>query len=557
MKKVLSIVLVAVLLLGIVPTVAFAVNGPSPASDGLGNYVASLEAYDYSEGTNYEIFTNNTVKNEAPNMSYDRASNTLTLNNLEGSFIQLTATAMGDDFTIVVIGTCALNHISTYASGYGSSLTIKGEGELTVNEQRWAQHGIIIQADSTDGKFICGKDVKLRVYGSQGESAVVSMDSTGKTLDDVFIFENGQKPRVRRVVAEITRDEFASVVLYKADGENYYGGVRLTTPNDPDGIYAVREFTKEEDGSVYYEVTKCVYIPKYNAYAVDYNYLKGHPQANSYGTLEYTEAEWESQTEFTVVTRPAADGAKIKYYDPDELDGTSYYTATQVTRASDPTGIYSRSSYTITDMHDNVEERGYNIYRYVYAPAPHNKKLIRDTSFSTISITEEEFASSAEWSVTQGVEEVTLEWTNFVELEEMGVYKDTAGKKYVVDYYDNVYSYSENNGIAVGGNFYVYLTKVNVALSTLKKSTVKETADESSYYMDTDEFGYNVHMHDYSIAESVRPTANGLGYTKYKCSCGEYQKDSSGNILLTYIAPTGKPAGFKCAARTATAMKFT
>ena len=69
---------------------------------------------------------------------------------------------------------------------------------------------------------------------------------------------------------------------------------------------------------------------------------------------------------------------------------------------------------------------------------------------------------------------------------------------------------------------------------------------------------YNLyHTHDY-IYTKVAPKSNALGFSYYKCSCGEAKKDSAGNIIKgNFIAPTGKPAGIKCAARTAAAQKFT
>ena len=65
------------------------------------------------------------------------------------------------------------------------------------------------------------------------------------------------------------------------------------------------------------------------------------------------------------------------------------------------------------------------------------------------------------------------------------------------------------------------------------------------------------HVHDYKAV--VTPAkANAVGFTQYKCDCGEFKKDEAGNVIKdSFKAPTGKPAGFKCAARTATAMKFT
>ena len=65
------------------------------------------------------------------------------------------------------------------------------------------------------------------------------------------------------------------------------------------------------------------------------------------------------------------------------------------------------------------------------------------------------------------------------------------------------------------------------------------------------------HVHSYKAVVTA-PKANAVGYTRYKCACGEWKKDTKGNIVkATFKAPTGKPSGFKCASRTATAEKFT
>lgn len=66
-----------------------------------------------------------------------------------------------------------------------------------------------------------------------------------------------------------------------------------------------------------------------------------------------------------------------------------------------------------------------------------------------------------------------------------------------------------------------------------------------------------LHSHSYAKTVVVAPKANAVGYARYKCSCGEWKKDAAGKVVQTYIAPTGKPAGFKCNARTAQAMRFT
>ena len=58
---------------------------------------------------------------------------------------------------------------------------------------------------------------------------------------------------------------------------------------------------------------------------------------------------------------------------------------------------------------------------------------------------------------------------------------------------------------------------------------------------------YEQHSFD---TKNCTPLANALGYTLHTCACDYSYKDN-------FIAPTGKPTGVKCAARTAAAEKIT
>ena len=65
------------------------------------------------------------------------------------------------------------------------------------------------------------------------------------------------------------------------------------------------------------------------------------------------------------------------------------------------------------------------------------------------------------------------------------------------------------------------------------------------------------HYHSYRAVVTA-PKANAVGYTQYKCDCGEFKKDASGKVIKDkFTSPTGKPSGLKCASRKATSEKFT
>ena len=84
---------------------------------------------------------------------------------------------------------------------------------------------------------------------------------------------------------------------------------------------------------------------------------------------------------------------------------------------------------------------------------------------------------------------------------------------------------------------------------------VKWTLDgapyDYEYYMSMRVFSPEITIHTHSYQKTVvAPKANAVGYTLNKCACGDSFKSD-------FKAPTGKPTGLKCAARTAQAMKFT
>ncbi len=96
-------------------------------------------------------------------------------------------------------------------------------------------------------------------------------------------------------------------------------------------------------------------------------------------------------------------------------------------------------------------------------------------------------------------------------------------------------------------------------------SVTKPTCTAQGYTTHTCSCGYSyvdsytdTIAHNY-LANVVAPRDNAVGYTQYKCSrCSALKKDEAGKVIkYNLTAPTGKPSGFKCASRTATAEKLT
>lgn len=116
--------------------------------------------------------------------------------------------------------------------------------------------------------------------------------------------------------------------------------------------------------------------------------------------------------------------------------------------------------------------------------------------------------------------------------------------------------------------------KADEAYSLLKNFEVE--GEEGAYFASYDPGKYNAYgtrdaliglieyckligalEHDF-VATEVAPKANAVGYTCYKCTCGELKKDASGNVIKQdFKSPTGKVTGVKCTARTAQALRIT
>ena len=143
MKKIFSIVMALCMMLGLTATMAYAINGPSEEQWDEGSYFAYVsfvrvdeegEVVFSEDHQAYYAFKDNQPRGELAGAVYDRATNTLTITNLDKPDFLLEINAMGDDFKINVVGECSLSRISVWGWGWGAGLTITGDGHLTLNE---------------------------------------------------------------------------------------------------------------------------------------------------------------------------------------------------------------------------------------------------------------------------------------------------------------------------------------------------------------------------------------------------------------------------------------
>ncbi len=108
-------------------------------------------------------------QNAVDGVSYDQASNTLTLTNYDHPDAALYTNMMGDDFKLNLVGSNKLQNLGIWHGGWGGSLTICGSGSLTVNENRKNSDGIELFAEGGKSLLTVSGDSTVTVYrGADG-----------------------------------------------------------------------------------------------------------------------------------------------------------------------------------------------------------------------------------------------------------------------------------------------------------------------------------------------------------------------------------------------------
>ncbi|MBQ6293050.1 MAG: hypothetical protein IJK77_04190 [Lachnospiraceae bacterium] len=111
----------------------------------------------------------NIVSTESPSLYYDSDTNTLTLNNYHGKGLMINN--MGQDFTIRLIGDSVLSEYLMVACG---SVTITGDGGITINDGEHYDYGIHVVGQWTRAHLMLDENVKFDISGAQSIFRVTS-----------------------------------------------------------------------------------------------------------------------------------------------------------------------------------------------------------------------------------------------------------------------------------------------------------------------------------------------------------------------------------------------
>ena len=196
----------------------------------------------YGENENVQIYTaNKNIKTGTiKGVSYDRKTNTLTLNNVSKLY-GISANMMGEDFKIAVKGTNSLMGIMVWGDGYGSNLTITGDGTLILNKDKKVDAAIDVRAESTKGLLKIEKNVTLEMYAGKGNSVIQSSLTTnankkqaiqieGKTSSNLNVKQIKDKYTINEYIKAIDSSEREWLRKFEKDGKIYAIPTRFRIP---------------------------------------------------------------------------------------------------------------------------------------------------------------------------------------------------------------------------------------------------------------------------------------------------------------------------------------
>lgn len=245
---------------------AKAANGPA---EGEGGY-AYIGFADYENEIKYVYCAPHVGTAESvAGASYDKASNTLTLNGYSSSTLGLVTNMMGDDFKIRLIGENHVQQLAVWGDGWGCCVEFVGDGKLYVNEKNIYMDGIVLTPESSKACVKVSGNAAVYSYAPDGGkplyiSAAMTnrADETviGKGSLDVKVEDAYQKEEQKVRVITGFSDFKTQHAVYKKDGSDKKYAVSTGTLNGEEAYFVseILECDELETSPFLYEV-KSVY----------------------------------------------------------------------------------------------------------------------------------------------------------------------------------------------------------------------------------------------------------------------------------------------------------
>lgn len=221
-----------------------AANGPCDTGDWAYAYI------NVRNGEESTLLFSSKGTNSIDGMSYDRETNTLTLNNYKNKTAGIATNMMGDDFKINLIGDNEIGGIGSYGDAWGGSINICGNGSLVINADRAGDYGVAFFAEGTNSVLSVADTCNVTIYS--GSKAVVY---TSDNITDKPIRDNGTlKENVTYNVSHPLQISSLYDRYYEYDP--YTTNTVYKNEADNTSLYYIKELTYVESGKVTYTIYK-------------------------------------------------------------------------------------------------------------------------------------------------------------------------------------------------------------------------------------------------------------------------------------------------------------
>ena len=394
MKKILTVILAAALLLSMFCVPAYAAEGdaPEPTSgpwDGFWWMTGGpMICFDADGGEEHMIYYRQGMTAQSPiitdneallGATYDKETNTLTIDNVKLPDDELTVHFMGDDFKLRVVGECELGHIwvRNYLGYHSTSLSIIGDGTLTVNEKRDKEAMYFYGDGNSLMHFDIADSVTVHLYAGENASdqAPQHVMRIWSTLADPAVTAGGRAiPEAKsKFNTSVITEQVNAVWVDNTDTESNHGK-RVKSKTAPDGIYAVTdlEYYGENGIEDRYGITKYYLDPTFNIYMPDPAYR------NQYGdqSVVLTKEEFEAGYEYILEPLP-----KKILFTSDFREKNRGYRGVRFIKDGEPNSVYIGTMYWLTPYQNKLSDNISNYYLYGAHWDEDEQLYIRDSNF--------------------------------------------------------------------------------------------------------------------------------------------------------------------------------
>lgn len=205
-----------------------AANGPCDTGDWAYAYI------NVRIGEDSTLIFSSKGTNSIAGMSYDRESNTLTLNDFKNKAAVIVTNMMGDDFKINLIGDNEIGSIGSYGDAWGGSINICGNGSLVINADKVDDYSVGLLAEGTNSVLSVADTCNVTIYSGTKAAVYTSDNLTDKpirdngTLKENVSYNVSHPLEISRICAKYYEyDPYTTNTVYKftakaALGDVYY-----------------------------------------------------------------------------------------------------------------------------------------------------------------------------------------------------------------------------------------------------------------------------------------------------------------------------------------------